>query len=340
MLYLHHGLCRNFTHYYDYFSPDVDEDAWVYLALANMLIHEINSQAITVAEDMSGMPGIALPIGDGGLGFDYRLGMGIPDYWVKLVKHEKDEHWHMGNIWHQLSNRRLNEKTISYVESHDQALVGDQTLIFRLIGDDMYHGMQIGKENIRVERGIALHKMIRLLTLAAGGEGYLNFMGNEFGHPEWIDFPREGNNWSYDYARRQWHLRYDTKLYYFYLAEFDQALIIMAKKYDVLSHSKTQLQYEHVQDQILAFTRAGLVFIFNFSPIQSHSDYRIYLSQPGKYHLLLSTDDSSFAGHHRLQSDQSYVTVSGRNNGTDNHFIQVYLPSRTALVLKANLKFP
>ncbi len=333
MLYHHHGLYRSFNHYDDYFGKEVDEDAWVYLALANTLIHTIYPHALTIAEDMSGMPGIAISVEHGGIGFDYRLGMGIPDYWVKLVKHVKDEFWHVGDIWNQLNNRRAKEKTISYVESHDQALVGDQTLIFRLIGNEMYLGMQTGNKNLHVDRGIALHKMIRLITLSAGGDGYLNFMGNEFGHPEWIDFPREGNNWSYDYARRQWNLRYDPNLYYYYLAEFDRDLIMLARKYEFLTHPQAVILHEHVQDQVLAYQRANLIFIFNFSLNQSYTDYRINLLHPDNYQLILNTDDDKYAGHHRLIHDQKYCVLSHRDGNNRNYFIQVYLPTRTGLVM-------
>ncbi|MGB5991927.1 MAG: alpha-amylase family glycosyl hydrolase, partial [Desulfobacterales bacterium] len=206
MLYLHHGLSKAFTSYDDYFDASVDEDALTYLSLANKLIHNIRPDAVTIAEDISGMPGLAVPHSSGGIGFDYRFAMGISDNWIRLVKDVPDEKWHMGHLWHELNNRRWDEKTISYAESHDQALVGDKTLIFRMIGSDMYNAMHSGGENLKVDRGLALHKLIRLITLSTAGNGYLNFMGNEFGHPEWIDFPREGNNWSFKYARRQWHL--------------------------------------------------------------------------------------------------------------------------------------
>ncbi len=236
MLYLHHGLEKAFTSYDDYFDASVDEDALVYLALANRLIHDIKPDAITIAEDVSGMPGLAVPDQDGGIGFDYRFAMGIPDYWIRLIKEVPDEEWPMGSLWQELVNRRSDEKTISYAESHDQALVGDQTLIFRLIGPAMYDHMRVSDDHMAVDRGMALHKMIRLITLATAGCGYMNFMGNEFGHPEWIDFPRQGNNWSYQYARRQWHLMDDMDLKYHLLAAFDRDMIALAKEHVFLSH--------------------------------------------------------------------------------------------------------
>lgn len=337
MLYLHHGLGRNFTSYDEYYSEQVDEDAVTYLALANKLIHRLRPDALTVAEDMSGMPGTAGLLEHGGIGFDFRLGMGLPDFWIKIIKHKKDEDWKMSELWHELNNRRQDEKTISYAESHDQALVGDQTIIFRLIGKDMYENMRVSDNNLRVDRGIALHKMIRLITLATAGNGYLNFMGNEFGHPEWIDFPREGNNWSYRYARRQWNLRDNPKLRYFFLGEFDRAMIKMAKDYNLLNSSGSILLHEHNTDQVLGFERAGLIFLFNFHPTQSYTDYAINIP-PGKHDLILDSDRKSFGGHGRLKHPQNYFSKTGKKNSNHESFINVYLPTRTALVLGGTRK--
>ncbi|MCA1807909.1 MAG: alpha amylase C-terminal domain-containing protein, partial [Lentisphaerae bacterium] len=325
MLYLHHGLGRAFTSYDDYFGDQVDEQAVTYLTLANKLIHTLRPDAMTIAEDVSGMPGLAAPAAAGGFGFDYRLAMGVPDHWIKLIKHVKDEDWHVGNLWHELTNRRADEKTICYAESHDQALVGDQTLIFRLIERDMYDHMTQDGRNLRVDRGLALHKMIRLATLATAGNGYLNFMGNEFGHPEWIDFPRAGNNWSYHYARRQWHLRDDPSMVYHFLADFDKAMIELARLTQWLKAPALALKLEHCQDQVLAFERARLLFLFNFSPDRSYQDYAVPATS-GAYRLLLDTDAALYGGHARLASDQTYHNEAQQT-------LRVYLPCRTALVL-------
>jgi 1,4-alpha-glucan branching enzyme len=333
MLYFDHGLGKRFTSYDDYFSGNVDIDACVYLTLANQVIHAVRPDALTVAEDVSGMPGLGAPPTDGGFGFDYRLAMGTPDYWIKLIKEVPDEHWHMGNLYYELTNRRADEKTVSYAESHDQALVGDQTLIFRLIERDMYDHMCVGDANLRVDRGLALHKMIRLITLATAGHGYLNFMGNEFGHPEWIDFPREGNNWSYHYARRQWHLRDDPNLRYRFLAEFDRAMIAMAGVRHLLDAPGPHFLHEHIGDQVLAFERAGLVFVFNFNPAKSFTDYAIP-APAGKHRLLLDTDAAGFGGFGRVASGQEYFTFPAGDAGGAAHKLQVYLPSRSALVLE------
>jgi 1,4-alpha-glucan branching enzyme len=333
MLYDHHGLGKAFTSYDDYFGASVDEDALTYLALANRLVHEINPTAITIAEDVSGMPGLAVSDADGGFGFDYRFAMGVPDYWIKLLKEVQDEDWPMGALWHELTNRRKDEKTISYAESHDQALVGDQSIIFRLIGADMYDHMSVFSDNTNVDRGMALHKLIRLITLATSGNGYLNFMGNEFGHPEWIDFPRAGNAWSYQYARRQWHLVDDPNLRYHYLARFDRDMIAKVTRWQLLQDSSPRLFYEHSDQKILAFERKGRYFVFNFHPVRSYPDFRIEMSR-GSYQLVFDTDAAEYGGHARLTPHQIHHALPLSNDNHDRTAISLYLPSRSALVLK------
>jgi 1,4-alpha-glucan branching enzyme len=334
MMYDHHGLGKVFTGYPSYFDGSVDEDALTYLSLANTLIHEINTDAITIAEDVSGMPGLAVPVSAGGIGFDYRFAMGIPDYWIRLTKEYPDEAWPIGHLWFELTNRRTDEKTISYAESHDQALVGDQTLIFRLVGTDMYDAMsRTHKDSLRVDRGMAIHRLIRFITIITAGSGYLNFMGNEFGHPEWIDFPREGNNWSYRFARRQWHLVDNPDLRYGFLAHFDKEMIGLVKTFRIHEHLNINLGYEHDNDKVMAIERAGLIFVFNFHPLRSFSDYRIPLT-PGKYQMIFNSDLFEFGGHDRLKPGQIHFTQMQSPSIGISHFISLYLPSRTALVLQ------
>jgi 1,4-alpha-glucan branching enzyme len=333
MLYLHHGLGKAFTSYNDYFDDSVDEDALTYLALANKLIHDIRPDAVTIAEDISGMPGLAVPLASGGAGFDYRFAMGVSDNWIRLVKDVLDEEWHMGHLWHELTNRRSDEKTISYAESHDQSLVGDQTLIFRLIGSDMYDAMSAGCENIKVDRGLALHKLIRFITLSTAGNGYLNFMGNEFGHPEWIDFPRKGNEWSYRYARRQWNLVDDTTLKYRFLAHFDRDMIALAQRFKLLEASESHLLFEHSKDKVIIFKRASLLFVFNFHPTYSHTDY-CFEAPPGKYRMIFNTDMTAYGGHNRLHPDQHHLTIFDTSMGRERNLLSLYLPTRTAMVLQ------
>jgi 1,4-alpha-glucan branching enzyme len=332
MLYLHHGLGVAFTAYEDYFNDQVDEDALTYLALANDVIHTVRPDAITVAEDISGMPGLALARSEGGIGFDYRFAMGIPDYWIRLTKDTPDEDWQTGHLWFELNNRRSEEKTISYAESHDQALVGDQTIIFRLIGADMYHHMRIDDENLNVARGVALHKMIRLITMATAGHGYLNFIGNEFGHPEWIDFPREGNNWSLKYARRQWHLADDVSLKYHRLARFDRDMIELARTRAIFESSLPYLLHENDGDKVIIFERAGLIFAFNFHPHRSFTDYG-FEAPPGMYRMVLDSDSESYGGHGRLVKDQVHHANVQSHGRLLRHQLSLYLPSRSALVL-------
>ncbi len=332
MLYLHHGLGRAFTCYDDYFGDQVDEDALVYLALANQLIHGLRPDAVTIAEDVSGMPGLARPWDEGGVGFDYRFAMGVPDYWIKLTKDVRDEDWSMDDLWCALTDRRHDERTISYAESHDQALVGDQTLIFRLIGADIYNHMADWNGTCRVERGVALHKMIRLITLATAGSGYLNFMGNEFGHPEWIDFPRPGNGWSYHYARRQWPLKEDPNLKYRFLDRFDQAMIALVRERRVYSAAWANRLCANNGDKVLIFERAGLIFAFNFHPVNSFTDYA-FPAPPGSYRVILDSDDSCFGGHGRIDLAVRHFTLIGEHPDHPPHRLSLYLPCRTALVL-------
>jgi 1,4-alpha-glucan branching enzyme len=329
MLYLDHGLGRDFLSYADYFGDNVDEDALTYLALASRLVHQVRPDALTIAEDVSGMPGLAAPESAGGSGFDYRFAMGVPDYWIKLVKEVPDEGWPMGRLWYELTNRRADEKTISYAESHDQALVGDQSLIFRMIGEDMYGHMREGDPHWRVDRGIALHKLIRLITIATAGSGYLNFMGNEFGHPEWIDFPREGNGWSHAFARRQWNLVDDPTLKYRRLAAFDRDMLALVKRFQLLRTAGPQLLHEHGEDKIIAFSRGRLVFAFNFHPDRSPFGYRI-AAPPGKYRMVLDSDSADYGGFGRLTPGQEHFTLSEGARDV----LSLYLPTRTALVLQ------
>jgi 1,4-alpha-glucan branching enzyme len=334
MMYIDHGLERAFTAYDMYFDEGGDEDALTYLMLANKLIKEVNSNTITIAEDVSGMPGLAASHELGGYGFDYRLAMGIPDYWIKLIKEYSDEAWQVGSIYHELTSKRADEKTIAYAESHDQALVGDKTIIFRLIDKEMYWFMNKASSNMIIDRGIALHKMIRLITMATAGGGYLNFMGNEFGHPEWIDFPREGNGWSHKYARRQWGLADHPDLKYHYLGDFDREMLEMAKAEDIHQQDWCDHIYEHGSDQVLIFSRRNLFFVFNFNPTQSFTDYGFNVPE-GKFEIVLNSDSPRFGGFGNV--DDSIVHFSqqhGKPGDLSPHFIQLYLPSRTALVLK------
>ncbi|MGM9872434.1 MAG: alpha amylase C-terminal domain-containing protein [Muribaculaceae bacterium] len=334
MLYYNHGLGQAFGGYGDYYNGGQDTNAITYLTLANKLIHEVNPGAITIAEEMSGMPGLALPFADGGLGFDYRMAMGIPDYWIKTLKEKKDEDWHPTSIFWELTNRRADEKTISYVESHDQALVGDKTVIFRLIDKEMYWHMMDGDRDMTVARGIALHKMIRLVTLASINGGYLNFMGNEFGHPEWIDFPREGNGWSYKYARRQWSLVDREDLQYKYLNAFDNAMIDLVEGVYNFQALPVRKLWEKDDDQVLAFMRGDLIFVFNFNPFKSFDGYGI-LAPGGVYDVLLSSDNPDFGGFGNIDESVEHFTKPDPLYAPAGvEWLQLYLPARSAMVLR------
>ena len=334
MLYHDHALGTDFTSDGKYFSYNTDTEAVTYLQLANELIRQVNPKAITIAEEVSGMPGLAAPFEDGGYGFDYRMAMNIPDYWIKIIKERKDEDWKPSSLFWEVTNRRKDEKTISYCESHDQALVGDKTIIFRLIDADMYWHFKIGDENGVVERGIALHKMIRLLTASTINGGYLNFMGNEFGHPEWIDFPREGNGWSYKYARRQWHLVDDPTLCYHYLGDFDECMVKLMRSVKNIQKSDVIEVWHNDGDQILAFRRKDLVFVFNFNPTRSFTDYG-FLVPRGAYDVVLNTDSKQFGGFGFSDDSLRHFTCADPLYAKDKkEWLKLYVPARSAVVLK------
>ncbi len=364
MLFSDHGLNRAFTTYDDYFKKnDLDLDALTYLFLANELIHgfsldsgisshsgmssdsgissdsDISSDSgfssnyVTIAEDVSGYPGIAAPADKGGTGFDFRFAMGVPDFWIKLLKEYRDENWPLGKLWYELNSRRNEEKSISYAESHDQALVGDQTIMMRLMGEDIYSSMGKDTHSIKTLRAVALHKMIRLVTFATAGSGYLNFMGNEFGHPEWIDFPSAKNNWSYNYARRQWSLRDNKDLFFYDLAAFDREMLKLALQYTLINGTYPDLLHIHEENRIIAFKRNRLVFVFNFNASTSFSDYR-FDAPPGRYKMILNTDSHSFGGENRLVPDQVHFTIHDPKTYGNRDILSLYLPTRTAVVLK------
>ncbi len=334
MLYYNHGLGQAFCSYDDYYNGGQDDNAIVYLTLANELIHQVNPRAITIAEEMSGMPGLAAKFKDGGIGFDYRMAMGIPDFWIKTIKEKKDEDWKPTAIFWELTNRRTDEKTINYAESHDQALVGDKTIIFRLIDDVMYWHMSKGDSNMTVDRGMSLHKMIRLVTLSTINGGYLNFMGNEFGHPEWIDFPRQGNGWSYKYARRQWDLVDRSDLKYQYLGAFDQAMIHLVGKHKKFEQTPIIKLCENDGDQVLAFLRDDLLFVFNFHPVKSFNGYGI-LAPAGEYETILNSDAPEFGGYGLIDMNVNHFTQHDTLFEKDKkEWLMLYLPARTAQVLR------
>ena len=331
MIYKNHGLGQDFTNYNDYYNLNQDGDAMSYLTLANKLIHEVNENAVTIAEEMSGLPELAVKFEDGGMGFDYRMAMGIPDFWIKYIKEVSDEHWSPGHIFWELTNRRAGEKTVSYAECHDQALVGDKTIIFRLIDSDMYWHMQKNDQTLNVSRGVALHKMIRLITASTINGAYLNFMGNEFGHPEWIDFPREGNGWNYKYAKRQWELTDNEQLLYRDLNIFDNALIKLIKQEKRFNEIPLENILDNEGDQVFAFRRKNLLFVFNFNPQKSFEGYGI-LVKKGTYKVVLNTDAVEFGGFGLADDSIEHCTLP--SNYTNKEWLKLYLPSRSAVVLK------
>ncbi len=336
MLYYDHGLGKAFSGYADYYDGNEDDNAICYLTLANQVIHEVNPNAITIAEDVSGMPGLASPVKAGGYGFDYRLAMNIPDFWIKIIKEKRDEDWKPSSMLWELTNRRKDERNISYCESHDQALVGDKTIIFRLVDADMYWHFKISDKNANVDRGIALHKMIRLITISTFNGGYLNFMGNEFGHPEWIDFPREGNGWSYKYARRQWNLVDNKELCFHYLGDFDKDMLKLMKSDKHLRDTPVVEIWHDDSDQVLAYMRGEYLFIFNFNPVKSFEGYGFRVPE-GRYNVVLNTDAKEYGGFAFADDRVEHATLFDKElHSQGKGWVKTYLPARTAVVLKHN----
>jgi 1,4-alpha-glucan branching enzyme len=333
MLYLHHGLGVAFTDYRQYFDESVDEDAWIYCALANRVAHEVRPDVITVAEDVSGAPGLAAPAEEGGAGFDYRLAMGVPDCWFKLVRDVRDEDWSIGYLWHELTNRRDDEQTVNYAESHDQALVGGKTLLFQMMDAAIYDTMCRGARNPVTDRAVALHKLVRLATLGTAGHGYLNFMGNEFGHPDWVDFPREGNGFSYQYARRQWHLRDDPGLYYAGLGDFDRDLLALAARHRAIEIGPPRRLLLDESRKVMGFQRGNLLVWINFHTHESQADFAVVVP-PGSYRHALDTDAGAYGGQDRIRSGQAYPLFEELRGRERCHTVRLYLPARTGLVLE------
>jgi 1,4-alpha-glucan branching enzyme len=333
MIYYHHGYTE-FDSREKYFSPEVNEEALCYLTLANRLIHDLYPHAVTIAEDVSGMPGMCAAAEEGGVGFNYRLGMAVPDFWIKLLKEVPDEQWDIWQMWNMMTDRLPYVKTVAYCESHDQALVGDQTIAFRLMNKQMYTDMNRAAQNVVIDRGMALHKMIRLFTISLAGQAYLNFMGNEFGHPEWIDFPREGNGWSYAHARRLWSLAENGFLRYSYLGAFDRAMLKLVRKYDILGSGYA---YNHLMDtanQTLAFSHGTTVFVFNWHPRNSIPDYAIPVPEPGRYRIVLTSDAPEFGGYGRIDPAVKAFSFSQTDSdGSTRPYIRIYNLCRSALVL-------
>lgn len=332
MIYYHHGYTE-FDSREKYFSPEVNEEALCYLTLANRLIHDLYPHAVTIAEDVSGMPGMCAAAEEGGVGFNYRLGMAVPDFWIKLLKEVPDEQWDIWQMWNMMTDRLPYVKTVAYCESHDQALVGDQTIAFRLMNKQMYTDMNRAAQNVVIDRGMALHKMIRLMTVSTGGDAYLNFMGNEFGHPEWIDFPREGNGWSYAHARRQWSLAEDGLLRYSWLGAFDRAMLALVKRYGILRDGYPYCLQMDDRNQTIAFSHGRLVFVFNWHPAASIPDYRCRVREAGRYELILSTDERRFGGTERARiGSEHFSSPADNGDGTTSPAISIYNTSRTAAV--------
>lgn len=329
MIYTDHGLGDDFSHVGRCFygaggTSRLDENGVLYLSLANTLVHELAPEAFTVAEEFSGAPGMSCAPEQGGLGFDRRFAMGIPDYWAKFIRGEGSG-TSMGMLWHEMTNRRWYDKTVSYTECHDQCINGDDAFIWRLIGDDMYEHMSMFSNSWKNSRGVALHKLMRFVTLATAGQGWLNFMGNEFGHPEWIDDEA--------YAHRQWHLAETGHLKYSKLDAFDRAMLGLVREHGGDFKKSPHFRFIHEEDRLLAFERGRLLFVFNFHETRPQSALNLMVT-PGKYTEILSSDELAYAGYGNLSVKRAAGGhFSDPSSGATEQRITLYLPPLTALAL-------
>jgi len=335
MLYNSHGIGKGYSGgYHEYFGMDADIESHTYLMLANDLCHRLlPNSMVTVAEDVSGMPTLCRPVKEGGFGFDYRLAMAVPDMWIKLLKETPDDCWQMGHIAHTLQNRRWKEPCIAYAESHDQAIVGDKTTAFWLMDAEMYTHMSTTTPSMTVDRGLALHKMIRLVTLGLGGEGYLNFIGNEFGHPEWVDFPTELNGWSYQHCRRRFDLPEQDHLKYKFFEAFDELMQALENRFKFVASEHQYCSLKNEGDKVLAFERGDCLFVFNFHPTNSYTDYRVGHTWDEGMKVVLDSDEARFGGHSRLEWGHSNAHPPGQAWDSRYHSCQLYIPCRTVQVL-------
>jgi 1,4-alpha-glucan branching enzyme len=336
MLYHSHGIGKGYSGgYHEYFGLDADVEAHTYLMLANNLIHKLLPRtAITVAEDVSGMPTLCRPVAHGGFGFDYRLAMALPDMWIKLLKETPDDDWDMGHITHSLQNRRWKEPCVAYTESHDQAIVGDKTTAFWLMDAEMYtHMSTMSPPSMCVDRGLALHKMLRLVTMGLGGEAWLCFMGNEFGHPEWVDFPRPENGWSYSHCRRRFDLPAEDHLKYKFFEAFDVLMCALENRFRFMASDQQFCSKKDQGDKVIVFERGPLLFVFNFHPCNSYTDYRVGHPWNEGLRVLLDSDEGRFGGHMRLEWGHSNSAPPGEAWDNRYHSTQLYIPSRTVQVL-------
>jgi len=325
MIYLDHGLDDDFSHVGRcFYGKDgqnrLDENGVLYLSLANTLVHELAPHAITLAEEFSGAPGMSCSPDNAGLGFDYRFAMGLPDFWAKFIEEGRT----MGQMWHELTNRRHYDKTISYTECHDQCINGDDAFIWRMIKDDMYTHMSVFSDSWKCSRGVALHKLMRFITLGSAGQGWLNFMGNEFGHPEWID--------AEDYAHRQWHLAETTHLKYSKLDAFDRNLLRLVREYPEQFQRGPRFRYIHEEERILAFERGTLLFVFNFHELQAQKHLDLMVT-PGKYTEIFSSDELAYAGHGNLSTRTPGEHFSDAASGVLEQRITLYVPPLAGLAL-------
>ncbi|CAL5392773.1 unnamed protein product [Camellia sinensis] len=330
MIYTHNGFASFTGDMEEYCNQYVDKDALIYLILANEILHALHPSIITIAEDATLYPGLSEPTSLGGLGFDYFVNLSASEMWSSLLENVPDSDWSMSKIVSTLvGNRHSADKMLLYAENHNQSISGGRSFAEILFGETMEHASD---KRALLFRGCSLHKMIRLITFTIGGHAYLNFMGNEFGHPKRVEFPMESNNFSFSLANRRWDLLENgvhSELLY-----FDKDMMNMDENERILSRGLPNIHHVNDTTMVTSYSRGPLLFIFNFHPTTSYENYSVGVEEAGEYQVILNTDEKKYGGQALIAQDQ-YIqrTISKRIDGLRNCLV-VPLPYRSAQVYK------
>ncbi|KAK9673873.1 hypothetical protein RND81_12G195300 [Saponaria officinalis] len=329
MMYTHNGFATFTGDFEEYCNQYVDRDALLYLILANDILHFLHPNIITIAEDATLYPGLCEPSSQGGLGFDYYVNLAAPEMWLSFLENVPDNEWSMSKIVTTLmGNKIYTNKMLLYAENHSQSISGGRSFA------EILFGTEVGSnEASKLLRGTSLHKVIRLITFTIGGSAYLNFMGNEFGHPKRVEFPTSNNNFSFELASRRWDLLSDQGLHQ-KLFHFDQDMMKLDQKEKVLSRGLPNVHHVNDDTMVISYTRGPLLFIFNFHPTDSYERYSVGVDEAGEYQMILNSDEEKYSGQGAINADQYFQrSIRKRIDGFQN-CLQLPLPSRSAQVYK------
>ena len=329
ILYNDHGIGHTGFTDNDYLGSNLNQSGLLYLVLLCKLAHELRPDFILIAEDVSGLPGLARPALLGGVGFDYRLQMGLPDFFESVAKDVMDDGISPSRIWHALVSRRFDERHIGYVESHDQAIVGGQSLIFRLLGPKMYTDMHAETQSHDVHLAVAVVNVAKSIVFFLGGEAWMSFIGNEFGHPDWVEFPTPDNDDCFEYAYRKWYLATDSALMYEKMAAFDRDLMHQRKIAVTWDESYMTAPLLDDNRKLSVFHRDRVVLVCNTTTDVSYEDVWVPVPEQGNYRVILSTEEHRYGGYGRVNENMQYATIAVDGNA----YIRLYVPSMSAIFM-------